>query len=77
MTHWTDNREIHWRYLHAHVLVVAVVNPGREWGAYVADVRGDNGHAECVDAIDRGAKLSRPVAEALWPELARKLSYRT
>ena len=76
MGHWTENMEIHLRYLHAHVLAVAVVNPGREWAVYVADAAGGDAEAEYRDVVDRGAKLPQPVAEALWPELADRCHYR-
>ena len=76
MVHWTDNMEIHLRYLHPHVLIVAVVNPGREWAVYVADAASGNGEAEYRDVVDRGAKLPQAVAEALWPELADRCHYR-
>ena len=76
MGHWTENMEIHVRYLHPHVLTVAVVNPGREWAVYVADAAGGDAEAEYRDVVDRGVKLPQPVAEALWPELADRCHYR-
>jgi len=69
-------RKIEYRALDSKVLAVAVEGAIGDWSAYVGAVNGKD-HDEEYEGVSRnGSKLSKAVAEALFPDWAEKLKWR-
>jgi hypothetical protein len=65
------------RKLHQKVLVVAQVGNNKDWAAYCAAVPGKDAEKEWQDVTCNGDKLSKVIAEAMFPHWAKVLQYRT
>lgn len=60
------------------VLVIASVNKGKnpEWAAYIGAVEGKNHEEEWEYVSKHGTKLSKPIAELLFPEISKTHRWR-
>ena len=71
----TTEKRKDWKALDRRVLVVAVEGYAHDWAAYIGAVEGKN-HVEEVEEVARhGSKLSRELAEFLFPHF-KDLHYR-
>jgi len=60
------------RALDTKVLIVAVVNEDiRDWAAYIGAVEGKNHDAETPGVAERGTKVSKEMAEMVFPYCAK------
>lgn len=79
---WEDVRNTPRRYWNTNgmqIAIVAVVSPsGFDWSAYIGATKGARREEETVAwAVENGAKISRKLAEFLFPGVARRgLPYR-
>jgi len=64
-----------WKALDQRVIVVAVEGYAGDWSAYIGAVRGLCHNVEWTEVRDNGSKLSRELAELLFPEF-KDLQYR-
>jgi len=64
-----------WKALDSRVLVVAVEGYAHDWAAYIGAVQGKDHLKESEDVERNGSKLSREIAEVLFPEF-KDLHYR-
>ena len=62
--------EIHITALHHNVLVVATTRAEGAWCAYCGVVAGKNHDNEWQEVLDHGGKLSKKVAQAIFPGFA-------
>jgi hypothetical protein len=61
----------------SRVLVVAVIETEvRDWAAYIDAVPGENHAQEVYEVADHGCKLSRELAEFLFPDIAEQFIWR-
>lgn len=64
-----------WRALSRRVLAVAKEGGCSDWGCYIDAVAGNNHEAEVEDVYRYGAKVSKEIAEVLFPNF-KDLRYR-
>ena len=64
-----------WKALDCRVLVVAVEGYAHDWAAYIGAVEGKNHNEEVEEVARHGSKLSRELAEFLFPQF-KDLQYR-
>ena len=62
--------------LDRRVLVVAVEGEVKDWAAYICAVEGTNHDREVESVYRHGTKISREIAEFLFPEWAKKFQWR-
>lgn len=63
----------YWTGLHGNFAIVAVLNPGVDWAAYIGGMKASR--AKCIqDVIDFGAKLSEEDAMKFFGEIENILS---
>jgi len=71
----SEERE-EWKALDSHVIVVAVKGAMNDWAAYIGSVAGKNHDLEWREVLSNGTKLSKKVAEVLFPHFAEKYVWR-
>lgn len=59
--------------LDRRVLAVAVEGAGPDWAAYIGAVEGMNHELEWEKVAKEGNKLSKQIADAIFPELSKRL----
>jgi len=64
-----------WKALDQRVIVVAIEGHANDWAAYIGAVAGKNHQEEWKEVLAQGSKLSRELAEFLFPEF-KDLQYR-
>jgi hypothetical protein len=70
-------RKAIWKALDNHVIAVGVEGYGHDWAAYIGAVPAKDHEVEWEDAMNHGSKLSKGLAEAIFPEFAKSgLHYR-
>lgn len=70
-------REVVYKALSQHVIAVAVINTDvRDWAAYIDAVPGYNHEEEYMLIVSYGNKLSRKIAEAIFPEISNEYVWR-
>lgn len=62
--------------LDSKVLVVAVEGTVLDWAAYIGAVQGEDHDSEWQQVRDHGSKLTKEIAEFLFPEFAKEFAYR-
>lgn len=63
-----EKEEMVWKALDKNVIAVAVKGCVGDWAAYIGAVPGINHYVEWHRVAERGNKLYKPVAEAIFPE---------
>jgi len=71
-----NGRRVCYTPLASRVLVVAIEGGGGYWAAYVDAVNGENHELEWENVARHGTKLSREIAEIMFPEFAREFIWR-
>lgn len=61
------SEKIEWKPLDTHVIVVAAEGGAGEWAAYIGAVPGKKHADEWQEVLRHGTKLSRELAEFLFP----------
>ena len=61
-------KQVRYIALDRKVLVVAVEGEVNDWAAYIGAVEGNNHEIEWLEVKEHGSKLSRTVAEAIFPD---------
>jgi hypothetical protein len=64
-----------WKPLATNVIAVAIEGYAGDWAAYIGAVSGKHHEEEVEEVLNHGAKLSKEIAEILFPEFKR-LKYR-
>jgi len=65
------------RRLATDVIAVAMAGSGYDWAAYIGSVQKTEEYMEAIRSVQNsGCKLPQKVAEAIFPEFARKFKWR-
>jgi len=71
----SEVKRVTWKALDSRVIVVAVEGYAGDWAAYIGAVEGRDHEEEWKEVERNGTKLSRELAEFLFPEF-KDLQYR-
>lgn len=68
-------KEIKYVALSPTVLAVATIGEVNDWSAYIDSVEGQNHEKEYTKVAKEGSKLTREIAEVIFPEI-KDMNYR-
>jgi hypothetical protein len=69
-------KKVRWIPLDSKVIAVAVEGEVGDWSAYIGAVPGKDHTKEWQEILKHGTKLSRKVAEVLFPDFAKEFRWR-